>query len=496
MSLLLKALEKSEEGQEKAAEGKAQQGAAPAPAAVGIKLAGGGGLKGSKLGSALAGKDKKAAKKVVAAYDEQSAADVTAEQEELLLASRKAAIRNGVKLGALVVVVAGGWFAFQEFGGMMFPDGDQQQAAVSSSQETAQAAADDVEDAALLPLAEPIYDIQENILAASAATPQARQSGDGDIIKEVESYVERILAEQLRKSRQLANKVTGGLTEVLPDEVTERLSEEIVWAEVAVIDPRSAMLAELERLSSSTYEKDDAFIRKSGGIALESEVAEVAEVAAAGEVAGEKVPTRVVQITKKENGFDKLMEKGVVQYRTGDLDGAEFSFRNILAVEPKNTNALIGLAKIHQSRGDLRLAVATLLKASEYSPNNPIVVSELIAIQGTTSDYSSLPEDRVSELLTLTRNDKVRANLLFLLGNEKAKKKDWGTAKSIFYSAHQLNPGNPDIAYNLAVIYDQLGEQQSALGMYKHALRASLIEASSFEHEVAKGRISELSGNE
>jgi Flp pilus assembly protein TadD len=197
------------------------------------------------------------------------------------------------------------------------------------------------------------------------------------------------------------------------------------------------------------------------------------------------------EITKRKTEFENTMSNGVSSYRGGDYNGAELAFRTILASEPRNVAALVGLAKVHQARGNIRLAVSTLLKAADYGPNDPVVVSELVALQGSSGSANISP-GRIRELASRTSDNKVRAKLMFILGNKQAQEKRWQMARLSFTEANILNPENPDIAYNLAVVLDYLGDQRRAVTMYRAALRSALIEPSSFDQSAAEERLAAL----
>lgn len=506
MSLLLKALEKSDE------EGTGQEttpaAVAPAPAAAstgGMKL--GGGQQVSKLGSALGAQKAKVAKKVVAAFDEEvtpSHQDEDANlQRDLQQAQRKASVRNITLVAVVVVVGAGGWFGYTKF----FPTGLDREAVEETVRTTTQAVLggqqEQLEEEAFLPLAEPIYDIQENILAASTSPLASNNSGaennTGDVAKQVESYVQRILEEQQRKTEEIQAASSGSLqvkpSNIIGDELGKLLSEEVDWKDLPLEITETDMITRLESLSTEPYRKGKQFII-SGELAATAEKAAMekekeseagnADANAASE--SSQSAAKPVQIARsKSSGLGKKMEEGVTLYRSGDLNGSELAFRSILAADPKNSQALVGLAKIHQARGNVRLAVVTLLKAAEYKPNDLIVLSELIALQSASTD-SLISVGPIFGLLARTNDQNVQAKLFFLLGTHSAKKKDWLEAKANFLNAYSLNQTNPDIAYNLAVVYDYLGESDEAANMYRSALSSALLQPSSFNHQTAKER--------
>ena len=525
MSLLLKALEKSE-GESAEKPDAAAAGAKPAPSSpppgAGLKLGGAGAPKtASKLGSALAGAKKETAKKVSEAYEAAPTEQDSAEEEvevALQRAARKAVIRNIIVGIVIVGIGAGGWFFATQF----FPGiGEQQVQEVAREVAQAVATEEQVEEdpEVFLPLAEPIYDIQENILAASAIPIGGGDTNQGDasVAVEVESYVERILQEQIRKAREAEAEADGedlaaaeDAERELQEELSSVLAQEVNWDEEETLESSGDMATQLERLRSSSYSSGDQFvISKANKVVKDAAEAEEAAAEAAtleGIDSGLANTTTVddtddvvalseenVTIARKATEFDKKMAEGVLLYKSGDLSGAETAFRTILAVEPKNTNALIGLAKVHYARGNIRVSVATLLKASEYSPNNPLIISELIALQNSSSS-ALVSIDQIYALLSRTTDTTVQSKLLFILGTVAAKHQDWLAARKHFLDAYSLNKTNPDVAYNLAVVNDFLNNPVEAIDLYQQALTNAVTQPSTFDHKVVRNRIAELGG--
>lgn len=515
MSLLLKALEKSDEEGNQPQEGATEQAATAAsvaPTTSGMKLGEAKVPEKSKLGSALAAGSQKAAQDVVSAFDEQEGTGTSEEDEdaaiarEIQKAQRMATLRYFAMLGVLVAVVVGGWYGYQNY----FAE-KVEQAVETAVQAATQAVTGEVEEeeVVFLPLAEPIYDIQENILAATTA-PIASADTDSEngeveinnVTAQVESYVERILQEQLRKARQIEEAANRNQEVVdttgIEDELGDLLNQEVNWDEIVAMNSSGDMLAKLESLSNKPWRRGKQYVISAEVAAAEATATQEAPATEEGQVAQATVEPQssadtslTGTLARKENNFDELMKEGVLLYRAGDLDGAELAFRNILAVEPKNSQALVGLAKIHTSRGNNRVAAATLLKAAEYSPNDPLVVSELVALQSSQTT-SQISRNRIYDLLARTNDKQIQAKLMFILGIDSAKNQDWLEAKTNFLAAYGLNSTNPDVAYNLAVVHDYLGEGDSAADMYRRALHSAITAPSSFNHKVARERAAVL----
>lgn len=518
MSLLLKALEKSEEEKQQA-EGDApagQEGAAPpaAPAAGaagdaggGFKLSGGPAGGASKLGSALGASQE--ARKIVVAHEEEPP-EHDASAEALVAASRRSMVKNLVTLGVVVVVAGAGWYAWQEYGQQFLPG--QEVAETEAVEEAAPATATAEADATLLPLSEPIYDIQESISLTSANISGSGE-GDDDIQGQVAEVVTNIIESQLDRQRAFIEEQQRIIAQQANlEEVAEREIEEVLSQE---FDPNAArqygafddMVAQLELISQQplALKGGDQFVKPAGSdlqelldrsSSLEVQAAQIALDATGnggnGSDKAAAAEAKPMVLAKSETDLKAVFEDAVASYRAGDLNHAEKSFRTVIAAEPKNTSALVGLAKVHQSRGNLRIAVATLLKAADISPNDPVVISELVSLQSSSSD-PLVSESRIQSLLSSNPNPDIQARLRFLLGNSFAKQGNWYKARESFMMAHSLDQSNPDIAYNLAVILDYLNDPDNAVRMYRTALSSAAANPSSFDLQVARDRIEQLS---
>jgi tetratricopeptide (TPR) repeat protein len=56
------------------------------------------------------------------------------------------------------------------------------------------------------------------------------------------------------------------------------------------------------------------------------------------------------------------------------------------------------------------------------------------------------------------------------LGNLHAEQNQWAAAQQAYFHAFQIEPSNPDYAFNLAVGLEHLGQRGIAAGYYRQAL--------------------------
>ena len=83
-------------------------------------------------------------------------------------------------------------------------------------------------------------------------------------------------------------------------------------------------------------------------------------------------------------------------------------------------------------------------------------------------------------MLSNTSDRSVEARLYFLLGGIYARQERWFEAREVFSYAHQAERGNPDYAYNLAVVHDFLNDSEEAISMYRLAADLTKTSVSAF----------------
>ncbi len=171
----------------------------------------------------------------------------------------------------------------------------------------------------------------------------------------------------------------------------------------------------------------------------------------------------------------------------GDPAAARKSYEAALAADPANLDAHLGLATAAARTGDRETATRHYRRALALDPKNPSAVAGLAAL----ADLSR-PEGLEEQLRAdLTRYPQSPA-LHFTLGNLYASQGRWSEAQAAYFEAYRLDPESADLAYNLAVSLDQLGQRRLAADFYQRALAASGRQAAQFDKGQVSRRIAEL----
>ena len=150
----------------------------------------------------------------------------------------------------------------------------------------------------------------------------------------------------------------------------------------------------------------------------------------------------------------------------------------------RNTDALLGLAAIAQRNGDDSSAAYYYAKVLELDPRDPVANAGMSAL--TTSNNT---ESRLKRLLNEQQGSSA---LHFALGNQYAAQARWADAQQSYFNAYKLDPENAQLAFNLGVSLDRLGQQKSAVQYYLRALELDPNKRNGFDHAQISSRIEEL----
>ena len=150
--------------------------------------------------------------------------------------------------------------------------------------------------------------------------------------------------------------------------------------------------------------------------------------------------------------------------QSGNMESAQRLYEQIARAEPRNIDALLGLAAAAAAQGRTDDAARHYRQILELDPRHAVAQSGLIGVFGRGDPLGA--ETRLKQLIARDPS----AFLYFTLGNLYADQSLWAQAQQAYFQAHHLEPGNPDYAYNLAVGLEHLGQAKLALGFYRQAI--------------------------
>jgi tetratricopeptide (TPR) repeat protein len=210
-----------------------------------------------------------------------------------------------------------------------------------------------------------------------------------------------------------------------------------------------------------------------------------ATVAAAEESAARN--TVVVTPGSGEPVLNPALPQAYTALQTGQLEQAQRLYNDVLGAEPKNIDALLGLAAVAVRQGNSDEATRRYLYVMELEPQNALAQSGLIALLGRADPIAA--ESKLKQLITREPT----AHLYFTLGNLYADQSQWAAAQHAYFQAHHLEPANPDYAYNLAVGLEHVSQPRLALGFYERAIQLAAVRGrANFNLAQAQERIGKL----
>jgi tetratricopeptide (TPR) repeat protein len=171
----------------------------------------------------------------------------------------------------------------------------------------------------------------------------------------------------------------------------------------------------------------------------------------------------------------------------GRFEQAESLYQSVLKAEPQNVDAVLGLAAIAAQQGRTEPAMRLYERALELEPRNSTAQAGLIAIVGQADPQ--LSETRLKQLIA----QEPSGYLYFSLGNVHARQAQWPQAQQAYFQAYQLQPDNPDYAYNLAIGLERLNQPKIALSYYRKALELRGLKGNaSFDPSRVQERVTQL----
>lgn len=185
--------------------------------------------------------------------------------------------------------------------------------------------------------------------------------------------------------------------------------------------------------------------------------------------------------------IDPALDRAYQAFNRGEADLARTSWQNVLRTDPRNADALHGLAALAQQAGQPAQAVDYYLRALEADPKDALALAGLVSLNNAVD--VQLNESRIKTLLA-EQPDSPYLN--FALGNLYAQAFRWAEAQQAYFKAHVADAANPDYLYNLAVSLDHLHQARPAAQYYARALEAAGKQPASFDLAQVTNRLKQL----
>lgn len=200
--------------------------------------------------------------------------------------------------------------------------------------------------------------------------------------------------------------------------------------------------------------------------------------------------TEAVKITKSRKSEPAISANGLAAYQAfmaGDDAAAGRLYRQLLQAEPRNVDALLGLAAVAARQENMDEAARHYAHALELEPRNSVAQAGLIALMSQTDPVAA--ESRLKSLLTQQPD---AAYLHAALGGVYAEQNQWPSAQQSYFQAFRLDSTNAEHAYNLAISLDQMAKRDLALDYYQRTLDLLPKQGGSIDRAALESRINQL----
>ena len=186
-------------------------------------------------------------------------------------------------------------------------------------------------------------------------------------------------------------------------------------------------------------------------------------------VANARLPLRadkekiLVTQTTSSTTLSPLLTNAYTALQRNRFDEAQAQYQKLLQSEPSNTDALLGMAAIATHHGKVDSAAQYYAQILELDPKNATAQAGLINLSGQSDALAA--ESRLKQLLA----NGPSALVYFALGNLYVEQNRWADAEQAYFEAQQIQPTNPDYAFNLAVSLERINQPKLALTYYLRA---------------------------
>jgi tetratricopeptide (TPR) repeat protein len=191
-----------------------------------------------------------------------------------------------------------------------------------------------------------------------------------------------------------------------------------------------------------------------------------------------------IRVLRNAPSVPQDVSEGFAAFNAGELDRARIAYERALRADPRNPDALHGLAALARHNGDEAKVKQLMRRIADVAPDD---ASAQVALSESVD-----PAMQEARLLNIAAAQPQSAPTALALGNLYASQARWREAQQAYFNAWTLAPDQPDHAYNLAVSLDQLRQSRLALQYYREALSLRGPRAAAFDAEAVARRIASL----
>jgi Flp pilus assembly protein TadD len=194
-----------------------------------------------------------------------------------------------------------------------------------------------------------------------------------------------------------------------------------------------------------------------------------------------------VRVTRAPLKVNPALLRGYDAFNRGDLEQAQLEYERAQKSDPRNADALHGLAAIAVRQGRHEQADMLYRRIAEADPQDTVAVSALVSNRSQID-----PGAAESRLKSLSAAQPDLAAPQFALGNLYARQARWNEAQQAYFRAYGAEQDNPDILYNLAISLEHLRQNKLAVQYYGLAIAAAQNRRAGFDPAQATARLQAL----
>lgn len=165
---------------------------------------------------------------------------------------------------------------------------------------------------------------------------------------------------------------------------------------------------------------------------------------------------------------DTPLHRATQAFAAGDVDAAAALFADVLAVDPDDRTALLGVAMVLEVQGHAAEARVAYRRLLQVEPRNALAMTNMLDLVDRLPDTEQRRELGSLRGL-LPQSPEVTARLAQLL----AAQGDDAAAAALMGEAVRLDPGRPAWLLSLAILHDRLGRQRDAVQHYERFFAAA-----------------------
>lgn len=153
----------------------------------------------------------------------------------------------------------------------------------------------------------------------------------------------------------------------------------------------------------------------------------------------------------------------------GDSEGAVEIYQSVLAIEPRNQDALFGLAATYQRAGETDKARLLYVELLKINPQHREALNNFLMIISQEN-----PQAALYEMQKLAERNPDFSPLIAQIAMLYEKLGEHALARREMLRAIELSPENLVYKYNLAVMLDRQNQSADAIALYQLLIDASL----------------------